>query len=448
MSQSHIDPDADPSRRAWLACPNCDHGAGCPECHNRRNCATHWQYLLKNVAARVFLQCPSCLCVWTVDTSSPARQAPTVVRGTRPNACTAVTPRPSSGSDDDRDEAVIAKVWLGDQPRDIVTSPNGEFVYVMTADSVKVLNSFHHIVASIPVGMESKQMMISLDGSRMYVTGYDGSLSVIDPIELTTKAVVKKHSTAAVVSPDGDYIYLAHNEAVGEPGNAWVSAIRSDGASVAFAAVDGFVTGMAVSPNGRRLYVASAGSSSDGRGGSIAVIDTASYNAVGSVAVDHAPETITVDAEGILYVTHFHTKSITVVDPGTYCAIAIAVDDAPMEVVARPETEFVYSANSHSVTVIDTATAGTTSMLLGELPRHLAMSADGRRLYATDFAHGTVWCLDTSDNSVVATVPVCAHPAAVKLSPNGELLYVTDARDGTLNVVSTTLLKPGSPPSA
>ena len=71
-----------------------------------------------------------------------------------------------------------------------------------------------------------------------------------------------------------------------------------------------------------------------------------------------------------------------------------------MGVVARPESELGYTANSHSVTAIDTSTGATKSLALGELPRRLIISADGRRLYATDFAQGTIWCLDTSDNSV------------------------------------------------
>jgi hypothetical protein len=35
------------------------------------------------------------------------------------------------------DDAVIAKVWLGDCARDVVTSRGGDLIYVMTADSVK-----------------------------------------------------------------------------------------------------------------------------------------------------------------------------------------------------------------------------------------------------------------------------------------------------------------------
>jgi YVTN family beta-propeller protein len=442
LSHSHLDPNADPSRRAWLGCPNCEHGAGCPECQSGRNCATHWQYLLKNTAAQVFLQCPTCYCVWTVDTSKSGRPAPTVVRGKARHA--AATPNAGAKGDREREGAVIAEVWLGDCPRDIVTSPDGELVYVLTTDSVKAVNGLHH-VESIPIGVEEpKQMMMSSDGSRIYVTGHDSAVSIIDPNNMTAKTVATPRSTAAIVSPDGDYIYLAHGTAVADRRSTWLSAIRADGTAVAFAAAEGFTTGLALSPNGRRLYVASAASSSDHRGGKIAVVDTASFKAIDFIAVDEIPETITVDAQGLLYVTHFHTNSISVVDPGTHCAISIALDDAPMEVLARPETEFIYTANSHSVTVIDTTTAATTSVMIGELPRRLSISADGRRLYATDFAHGTIWCLDTSDNSTVAAVPVCDHPAAMTLSPTDEFLYVTDSRDGTLTVVATTLMKPGS----
>ncbi len=231
---------------------------------------------------------------------------------------------------------------------------------------------------------------------------------------------------------------------VGDRSSAWISTVRADGASVAFVAVDGYATGMALSPNGRRLYVASAFRSCGDRAGTIAVIDTASHKIVDVVAVDDAPETLVVDAEGLLYVTHYQTNSISVIDPGTQCGITVTVDAAPMEVVARPNSEFIYTANSHSITVIDTSTAAAKSLAIGELPRRLNISADGRRLYATDFAHGNIWCLDTSDNWVLATVAVCAHPAAVALSPSGEFLYVTDARDGTLTVISTALVKPRS----
>ena len=63
-----IDPHADFSRRAWLRCPNCDHGSGCVDCTAGRNCASHWQYLLSNQGALVHLQCPGCAHLWSMNT--------------------------------------------------------------------------------------------------------------------------------------------------------------------------------------------------------------------------------------------------------------------------------------------------------------------------------------------------------------------------------------------
>jgi DNA-binding beta-propeller fold protein YncE len=449
---SPIEPDADPCRRAWLACPNCDHGVGCSVCQSSRDCDTHWQHLLKNHGTRVFLQCPTCFCVWTVDASEHNPHAPAVVRdnkrevpsgnSTEEVAAAADTAQPASVGDAGLDDAIIARVHVGDWPRDILPSANRDLVYVMTADSVKAVSSFHHVVASVPVGPEPKQMLMSSDGSRIYVTGYDGSLSIVDVAKMTAKTLAKQRSTAAAVSPNGDRIYLAHDEMVGDGTRTWISTVRADGASVAFVAIDNYITGLALSRDGRRLYVASAGRSSENRGGTISVVDTSNHKTVDTIAMDAAPDTLAVDAEGLLYITHYHTNSLSVVDPATHCAITIAVGDAPMDVVQWPHSVAIYAANLNSVTAIDTVTGATKRLEIGELPRQLSVSADGRRHYATDFAHGTIWALDTSDNSVVATVDVGARPAAVTLGPRGDLLYVTDSRAGTLTVISTTLIKP------
>jgi DNA-binding beta-propeller fold protein YncE len=135
-------------------------------------------------------------------------------------------------------DAVLAKVWLGDCLRDIVTSSDGALVYVMTTGSVKAINRSHHVVASILTGPEPKDMMMSSNGSRIYVTGYDGYLSIIDSIAMTAKTIAVRRSSAAAVSPDGEFVYLAHGEVVGDRRNNWISVIRADGESVALIAVD------------------------------------------------------------------------------------------------------------------------------------------------------------------------------------------------------------------
>ena len=116
--------------------------------------------------------------------------------------------------------------------------------------------------------------------------------------------------------------------------------------SAAFVAVDGYTTGMALSPNGRRSYVASAARSRDDRGGTIAVIDTTSHTTVDVVAVDAATETLAVDAEGLVYVTDYQTNSVSVIDAGTQCAMTVTIDDAPMEgAIVIPVDQDLYAAS-------------------------------------------------------------------------------------------------------
>ncbi|MFI8101076.1 hypothetical protein [Streptomyces sp. NPDC086023] len=59
-----LDPQADPGRRAWVTCPNCDDERGCGPCTAGRNCADHWRYLLTHTGSLLHLQCPGCTHVW------------------------------------------------------------------------------------------------------------------------------------------------------------------------------------------------------------------------------------------------------------------------------------------------------------------------------------------------------------------------------------------------
>ena len=42
--------------------------------HERKNCATHWQYLLSNKGTLVHLQCSDCGYLWSTDTRKRARR--------------------------------------------------------------------------------------------------------------------------------------------------------------------------------------------------------------------------------------------------------------------------------------------------------------------------------------------------------------------------------------
>ncbi len=59
------------------------------------------------------------------------------------------------------------------------------------------------------------------------------------------------------------------------------------------------------------------------------------------------------------------------------------------------------------------------------------------RAYVTSINTNTVSVIDTSTNSVAATIPVGSGPAGVVVSPDGTTAYVSNSNDGTLSVIDT-----------
>jgi YVTN family beta-propeller protein len=408
-----IDPGADSSRRAWLRCPNCDHGRDCPQCGNNQNCPTHWQYLLKNAGTRVSLQCPACAWRWSVDTAQTGTRERDAVRTIPLDCCV----------------------------HDVSISPDGAHVYATTAKSVNVIDRAHRVVATIPIDVDAKSTMVSPHGSLLYVTGYDGSIAIIDTVDYTVRTIERDVSTAQVVSPEDGYVYSAHNQGR----NSWLSAMSDDGTTAAVVPVDSYASALTLSPDGGRLYVASSRPQSHQRRGhgSISVIDTATFTLIEVIAMRFSPDAMSVSPDGsTLYATHYNKNAISAIELGSPRHYLIRLNDAPLDVAASPDGEHVYVTNLHSVALIDTATYGVESLPTGDLPRHLDISGDGKRAYVTDFRLNCISVLDPLNKAVTATVDLGMNPEALALSENEELLYVADHLTPTLTVISLVSPQP------
>jgi len=304
-----------------------------------------------------------------------------------------------------------------------------------------VIDRAHRIVATIPVDVDAKSTMVSHHGSLVYVTGYDGSIAIFDAVDHTVRTVERDASTAQVVSPEDGYVYSAHNQGR----NCWVSAMGVDGTTAAVVPVDSYASALALSPDGGRLYVASSKPQSHQlRGhGSISIIDTATFTLIEVIAMQSAPDDVSVSPDGsTLYATHYHKNAISAIALESLCRRMIRLDDAPIDVVASPDGAHVYVTNLHSVALIDTATYGAESVPTGKLPRHVDISSDGKRAYVTDFRLNCVSVLDPLDKTVIATVDLGRNPEALALSADEELLYVADRLTPTLAVISLPTSKP------
>ena len=88
--------------------------------------------------------------------------------------------------------------------------------------------------------------MVSADGSRVYVTGYDGSMSIINAVDHTVRTVGGQASTAEAISPHDNYVYLVHNQGR----NCWESVISDDGTTATVVPVHSYASALTLSPDG------------------------------------------------------------------------------------------------------------------------------------------------------------------------------------------------------
>jgi YVTN family beta-propeller protein len=317
-------------------------------------------------------------------------------------------------------------------------SPNGEHVYVALSDSVVVINARHQIVARIPVSARPKSLAMAADGKQLFLVDYDGSVLVVDARDYAVQKHWDGDASDAVVSPDGRYLYVAHNRGADGGANGMVSAIDVACATVVATVLLDDVAALAISPDGRRLYAISCDRRTyhEYPEGELTIIDTGSHAAISTIAVGACPETITVSPDGdYLYITHYGTCSVSAVNPTTGNSTALVLRDAPLAVVFAPDSGHAYVRNAHSLTVIDSVTNDANDIYTGELPRGLQLSPDGKRLYISNFGDGTLSVVDTITGSVATTVDVRGYPEAVAVSPDGERIYVGDYWSGTVAVI-------------
>ena len=199
--------------------------------------------------------------------------------------------------------------------------------------------------------------------------------------------------------------------------------------------------GLAVSPDGTRVYVANL---NYGSSGTVSVIDTALKRVTSAVTIGYkyGPCGVAVSPDGTkAYVTDRDINGVSVIDTAVNTVIAaVPVGATPMGIAASPTGKEVYVANhgSGSVSVIDAnSNLVTATVKVGSGPYGIAFSPAGTRAYVTNGASSTVSVIDTAAHSVAATVPVNNSPFGVAVSPDGAKAYVANLDSDTVSVIDT-----------
>lgn len=202
------------------------------------------------------------------------------------------------------------------------------------------------------------------------------------------------------------------------------------------------VTGLAVSPDGRTVYVV------NGWSGSVAVVDVAAAEVVHRIRVKAELNSAVVRPDGKrLYLTGTANGQGVVLGfdlTSDSLAAVIQVGSAPTGLAVSPDGGHLYVANNQgaSVTVIDTRIASVIRTVpVDVLPQYVAVSPDGSTTYVTHTSrlantNGSVTVIDNHTDKVVGHIPVGV--GACELAVSSDRLYVSNLQDGTVSVVDAS----------
>jgi gliding motility-associated-like protein len=196
--------------------------------------------------------------------------------------------------------------------------------------------------------------------------------------------------------------------------------------------------GVAVNPDGTRVYTANQGSNT------ISVISTATNALLTTIqlAPGAEPSGIVVSADGSrVYAADYGTSYLSIIDAVTNTQItAVAVGSHPFGLALSPDGSTVYtSSEDNTVCVVNTASRSLVATInVGQVPNGICLSPDGSMLYVTNSGDNTVSVINTATNLVISSIAVGKAPVNIITSADGSIFYVTNSADNTVSVINAS----------
>ena len=127
-------------------------------------------------------------------------------------------------------------------------------------------------------------------------------------------------------------------------------------------------------------------------------------------------------------------KLMSAVAVVTVATAAVAV----MTSTAQALELFVTNEKGNSVTIVDGTTLEVlASVPVGNRPRGIVISPDGKYVYICASDDDEIQIFDTASRKVVGTLPSGPDPEQLAISVDGKLLYVANEDDNMVTVIDT-----------
>ena len=211
-----------------------------------------------------------------------------------------------------------------------------------------------------------------------------------------------------------------------------------------------------LTPDERFVYVANNGADTDGAQNKLMAIDTSTHEVL-VTRVGREPLDLAMPRNGSrVYVSNAADQTVSVVDAGSLresrrISTPVAGEGentrGPFGIAVGPDEEWLYAADidGNQVMVVDIEAGRVVERIdVAESPRSLLLSHSGERLYVSRFGRSGngagVSVIDTETYEVVSEID---QPSAsvfrLALSPDGKRLYATDRTNARVLVINTEL---------
>jgi len=179
----------------------------------------------------------------------------------------------------------------------------------------------------------------------------------------------------------------------------------------------------------------------------VTVLDKNAMRAVGAIATARHPRGLALDQKGKrAYVAMPEGNSVTVFDTvtqETLNAVRLNLGDAPRDLALTPDGKIllVMNGGSKTVSVVDTALLIETARIsVGNGPNAILVDRQGRRTYVFNTLSNTLSVIDVAHRSLVATLSTDPAPLWGQFNAAGDRLYIIFDQTPYLTVLDVRTL--------
>jgi len=271
--------------------------------------------------------------------------------------------------------------------------------YIYTANEtlnvVDVMRASDHVViASMPTISTPYGIAASQDGKRIYTSTYDGK---------------------NIYAFDGETNTLVSTLQFG-------SELRE----------------ITLTPNDKYLYVP------DYYENVVHIVAAKDNTLMGDIPVGAAPHMVAFgDGGKYAYVTAEAGQEVTVIDTKTATVVSHIPIASPVGIAASPDGKMIYvSSNGYEVAFISVKSqAVVANVSVPGNGRAVAVSPDGKWLYAVCANPSKGYVISVENQTVVADFSIGTNPRNVIVSPDGKAIYVTNFDSHNLYAISAETYK-------